>query len=60
MGWSILELYGDGAAEEGVLDEREGDESKEGKRRAEGEKVVRWGGVEGERFDEACARLDRG
>lgn len=42
MGWSILGLWGDGAAGEVVLDGGDGDEE------AVGEKLVRWGGVEGE------------
>jgi len=63
VGWSVLGLWGDGAAGEGVLDEGEGDD--EGARRERDERRVKeWLGGEGwrvrEGLDEAWAGLDKG
>ena len=62
VGWSVLGLWGDGAAGAGVLDEGEGDE---GARRERDERRVKeWLGGDGwkvkEGLDEAWAGLDKG
>ena len=62
VGWSVLGLWGDGAAGEGVLDEGEGDE---GARKERDERRVKeWLGGDGwkvkEGLDEAWAGLDNG
>ena len=62
VGWSVLGLWGDGAAGAGVLDEAEGDE---GARRERDERRVKeWLGGDGwkvkEGLDEAWAGLDKG